>query len=483
MVSAYEADPVNLDPHRNSGQASLYAWGDLVYQSLTMFDEKGNVVPALAESWENPDPLTWVFKLRKGVKFHNGDELEAEDLVFWLRWMNDPNTAAVYKTFFTDITKVEPVDKYTARFVLKNPYSPLLPMLANMQGSVIAPRKWGEAKVKWDMEAVGTGPFKIAEYVPYSHIKYVKNKDYWEKGLPYLDEMTFKVTPEEEARIAALRAGAVQHALVTAEGAKRLAAEKSIAVLKRPTGQLIAFVPNGRRKPYDDVRVRQAINLVIDRKELIEKAAGGEGILTGPLPPGLKDYSIPTDELEKRWYTPDIAKAKKLMADAGYANGFKTKILCSPQYPWMVDSAVVLQKQVKAIGIEMEVVQQEWGTMLKAIGVSGGYDFDIHPNAWGAARGDPDFYMSRSYNSKSDNNYTGIGTPKVDELIAKARSTANIEERKQLYRQVQETVLDEAWYMFVCATNSIEGVASKLKGYEQHLLGRRTWFKKSWLGE
>jgi peptide/nickel transport system substrate-binding protein len=476
---ALEADPISLDPHQESSLVFVSAIGDLVYQSLTRFDEKMAIKPALAESWEQTEPTVWTFKLRQGVKFHTGDEFTSEDVAFWHEKMTSPKTTAVFKANFSAITKVEPVDKYTVKIHLNAPYAPLLAMLAAMQGSGIAPRKWGETRDKWELEAVGTGPYRVTEYTPYSHIKFVKHKEYWEKDLPLLDEVLLKVMTEEDARISALRSGAIHHSPLSAEGARRLANDRSATVVKSPGPVLWATFPNTRRKPWDDVRVRQAVNLAINRHEAIDKVAGGEAALSGPVTPGLGEYWIPADELERRWYTPDIAKAKQLLAEAGYANGFKSSVSVASQAPIAVDAAVVLQNQLKPLGIDLQVVQMEYGTWQTAVRA---FDFDLQINNWGA-RSDPDAYFSRSYKWKSELNYTGYGSEALDAKIDKAKAVSNLEERKKLYREIQEEILDNSVYYYWFATNNIDGFHTKLKGFYQTPLGRRTSLMRSWLEE
>ena len=452
--------------------------GDLVYQSLTRFDQNMAVQPALAESWENPDPLTWIFKLRRGVRYHNGDEVEAEDLAFWLRWMNEPKTVAVWKSYFRDISKVEVVDKYTAKFHLSAPYAPLLNMLAAMQGSAIAPRRWGDSQKDWKQAAVGSGPFQVTEFVPYSHMKYAKHKGYWEKGLPYLDEVMFKIMVDEDARVAGLRAGAIHHALLTPETAKRLAGTKNIQLLQSPGSGPWSIFVNTRRKPWDDVRVRQAASLAIDRKDVIDKASGGLGAISGPVVPALSEYAIPTEELERRWFKQDVLKAKQLLAAAGYSNGLKTNIYV-PSDRKYIDIALAVQHHFKAVGIDVDIVQAEmavWQNTIRA------FNYDLTVNAWGP-RADPDGYFSRSYKWKSDLNFTGYGSEALDAKIDKAKETSHPQERRSLYRAIQEEVLENAICLYLFASIEMQAVHDNLKGYSAAPLGRRKEIVRAWVSK
>jgi peptide/nickel transport system substrate-binding protein len=464
-----EVDPVTLDPWKSSNFSSAQAWGDLTYQSLTMFDENLKVIPGLAESWTNPDPTTWIFKLRQGVKFHDGSELEAEDVVFWHEKLMAAETAAPYKNWFEHITKAEAQDKYTVKMTLSAPHAPMLIKFAAMRGSSIAPRKWA-AGGDMAKQAVGTGPFKIVEYVPQSHIRYVKHADYWEQGLPLLDEVTFKVATDEETRLAGLRSGQVQHAALSPEAAERIANDKNIVVMSSPGPQMWTHLFNTKQAPFDDVRVRQAIFLALDRQAAIEKALNGQGTLTGPMPTGHGDWFIPPEKLP---YRKDVARAKELLAEAGHPNGFKTTIKTTPDYPVMLSTSIILADQIKEIGIQAELIQMEWGALVKDI--QGG-SFDIHSNGTSFFP-DPDSYLYQQH-SKAVNNYTKFSNEKYDALVEQAKTIMEPAERKKLYDEAQQILLDQPPYINWFTSKNIEALHVSQKGYAQSFTGRRIFLKK-----
>ena len=437
-----------------------------------MFDENLKVVPALAESWTNPDPTTWVFKLRQGVKFHDGNELDAEDVVFWYDRMMAAETGAPYKNWFDVIQKVEPRDKYTVAMTLGAPHAPFLITFAAMRGSAIVSRKWA-ANGDLAKQAVGTGPFKIVEYAPQSHIRYVKNPDYWESGLPYLDEVTFKVAVEEETRIAGLRSGQLQYAAVQPEGAQRLASDRNVQVMSSPGPQMWTHLLNTKQKPFDDVRVRQAITMSVDHQDAIEKALSGQGTLTGPMPTGHGEWFIPPDKLP---YRKDTARAKQLLADAGYSGGFRTTIKTTPDYPVMLSTSIILADALKEIGVQAEVVQMEWGALVKDIQAR---NFEIHSNGTSFFP-DPNSYLGQNH-TKAVNNYTQYSNEKYDELIEKARTVMEPAERKKLYDEAQTILLDESPIIWWFASKNIEALNVSQKGYAQSFTGRRIFLKKTWV--
>ena len=385
VVWAAEADPLDLDPYAATGAAAMAAWGDLTYQSLVMFDENMKIVPCLAEAWRvSDDRLTWTFTLRQGVQFHDGSAFEAEDVKSWFERVTAPDSP--FKGTFGQIAKVEPKGKYEVAFTLAAPYAPFLATLAALRGSAIVPRRWMQgAGTAARTSAVGSGPFKIAEYVPGRSIRYVRHREYWEKGLPYLDEVRLEIVPDEAQRVEALRSGRVKYAMVGPAAASQLKRDLTVLSSAGPTQRLTVF--NTRRKPFDDVRVRQAIALVVDRQAAIQQALGGEGRLTGPVPPGHGEWAIPPESLP---YRKDLALANHLLGEAGQADGFEATIRTTPDVPSMLGTANLLAEQARALGITLKVEQMDAAALAKAVAA---HDFDVASAAVGFLP-DPDGYFA-----------------------------------------------------------------------------------------
>src|SRR5919202_678727 len=276
--------------------------------------------PALAERWETPDDTTYIFHLRQGVKWHDGTDFTAEDVKYTFDIVIDPKGPAGWRANFDAVSAIDIVDKYTVKFTTKTPFPPLLGAFAILRSSAIIPKGAMERK-KLDTEVVGTGPYKLAEYVPKSHIRLVKHKDYWDKYLPYIDEVTFKILEDEDARIAGLRGGSLDYALLSPEGQQRLQNEKSIVITSNPRiyNYIVSFNP--RRKPWFDPKVRQAVNLAIDRQEISDKVFSGGLTPGGPIPPGFGNWPIPNEELTSKWYKQDVERAKQLLKEAGVQQG------------------------------------------------------------------------------------------------------------------------------------------------------------------
>jgi peptide/nickel transport system substrate-binding protein len=319
--------------------------------------------------------------------------------------------------------------------------------------------------------------------VPQDHITYVRNADYWDKPLPYLDGMTFKILTEDNARLAALRAGQVQYAAITAQGEAQLKGVQGITVLKGPSAWVALHYINVYRKPLNDWRVRKAMRMAVDTNEVIQKAVFGAGVPSGPVPTGYGDWYLDPKTLP--YQKPDIDGAKKLLAEAGYPNGgFKVEIKCSPQYPEFVATTLIVQDSLKKLGIDVQVVQMEWGAFVKDNGTaikSGGKEGgEIFASA-NTFRPDPDGYIYPYFHSAGTLNEGGYKNTKLDPLMQQARSIFNHDQRKSLYREVQRTLLDESpnWWWY--AKLNIEAMSGKLQGYVQSFTGRRIFLKKAWL--
>jgi peptide/nickel transport system substrate-binding protein len=472
-------NPVNLDPHKNGAFNSLFAW-EHTYQSLVAFDDGMKVVPSLALSWETPDPLAYNFKLRQGVKFHDGSEFTSDDVVFWNERLNAPATGAPYRSWFDAVTKVTAVDKYTAKFELKYPYSPLLANLASMRGSAIIPRKWATATGNIDLTAVGTGPYKISDFVANDHYVWDRNPDYYDKDLPYIDRVDHKLLPDESARIAALQSGQVAYGQISGAQAERLKSRPELNVL---IGQKVDYVHlqfNCSKPPFNDRRVRQAVMLALEPKEIIDKVVGGFGDLTGPVPTGHTDWFIPPAELPKSLTEIDLTKAKQLMADAGFAaGGLKVTYKAIATNPPEVPIGVILKNRLQPIGIDVEIIQLDVASWIAQTQPPTS-DYQVRMNGT-SFYPDADGYLYNHYFSTSTNNQVRISDKTLDDLVTQARQLLDHEARRKLYFQVQQRILDEAYIVPLYNGKNIEILSSKVKGYKQSYTGRRLTFARSWL--
>ena len=366
---------MNGDPTCLGALGVLLAFGhegkEVMYDSLAAWDRNLNVVPALAESWSTPDDKTYVFKLRQGVKFHNGQEMTADDVKYSVELQGHsgdlPKPAATIPQY-PQIASVDVVDKYTVKLNMKVPDPTVLGWFAWSRWSSIIPKGFYDSGNPCTTTN-GTGPFKLVEYVPNDHIAMTKNPDFWNKGLPYLDELTLKIMPEEASRVAALRAGAIDGCDLSGDTVKTLQGDPNIVVLKGLTSspRVLQFTIKGDGKPWNDKRVRQAMSMAIDRKDLIDKVYAGQAEWTAAYPPGgNKDWTIPDADLKSNKYLkydPDGAKA--LLSDAGFKNGFEIALIVttSAEYPAI---GQVVKEHLSKVGVTVNIVPQDGATFAKS---------------------------------------------------------------------------------------------------------------------
>src|SRR5213592_1402706 len=317
LILARSGEVTNLDPHKVPAFTSARVF-ELVYSYLMRLDENLGVQPDLADSMPttSADGKTVTVKLRGGVKFHNGDPLTSADVKYTFDRILDAKTAAVARSFFTDVDTITAPDPTTVVFNLKNPNAALIAYMAHPNTGIVS-KKIGEANADLSKKetAIGSGPFKLAEWVPDNFMRFEANKDYYVSGQPYLDGIRINVVPDETSITAALRTKAADMAIVTdAKVARTLRNESAIALSAKPSLSYNLLFLNTKRAPLSNVKVRQAIAYAIDRKAIIDAVAFGEGEVAGPIAPALTNYALPTSQYPL--YTRDVNKAKQLLTEA-----------------------------------------------------------------------------------------------------------------------------------------------------------------------
>ena len=462
FISAKTTEAPSLDPILEQA-LSRQRLDPLFYNRMVEWGHDGKLEPALAESWTtSADGRTWTFKLRQGVKFHHGRELVADDVKFTYERIIDPKVGSGGRGYLSAIDHIETPDTHTVRIVTKQPSASLL---AGMAGgwSAIVPRDVVE---KGDLRrsAVGTGPFVLQEWMPQSHLKARRNPDYWDKTKPAVDAIEIKVIPDEANIIAQLRTGNIHHALL--EDNKNYLLVKDDKRLRAQRSPRLGFDMvniNHGRKPFDDVRVRQALSLAIDRAEVLQAAASGLGSVTGPLTPAMRPWALPVDAF-KEWYTPNPEKAKKLLADAGFPNGFKTTLKVIPTFPTMVAGAQVIAAQLKKIGVDAQIIQEEYGVWIKAI-IKPNFDFDLTMNVT-SGDADPDSLFYRRFHS-SEKQWNNDGDPDIDALLDQGRTALDPKKRKEFYDQAQRLMVEKATQIWTFAPDMVD-VSQASIPYQQH---------------
>ena len=477
LISAKTTEAPSLEPILDQALSRIRL-DPIFYNRVVEWGTDGKLVPALAESWTtSADGKMWTFKLRRGVKFHNGREFVSDDVKYSYERVLDPNGSSGGRGYLNAIDSMETPDKYTIRIHTKQPSASLLAGMAGGWSSII-PKEVVEEKGDLRRTAVGTGPFIFQEWVPQSHLKARKNPDYWDKGKPYIDALELKVIPDEANIIAQLRTGNVHHALLEDNKNYLLVKDdKRLTALRAPRLGFDMVNINLGRKPFTDVRVRQALGLAVDRGEVLQAAASGLGSVTGPLTPAMKQWALPLDAF-KEWYTPNLERAKKLLADAGFPQGFKTTLKVIPTFPTMVAGAQVVAAQLKRIGVDAQIVQQEYGLWIKDfVQPNANYDLSMNITTGDA---DPDSLLYRRFHS-SEKQWNNGGDPEVDALLDQGKLTVDQAKRKEIYdRAPAPHGREGAIQIWTFSPDMIDVMQSSVH-YDQHFTTNYYGFRTAWL--
>ena len=392
LVFGLESDPVAVAPFGMAPGAAH--WGkEHTYDSLAEFDKGLNIKPALATSWKYENKKSMLFNLRKGVKFHNGKELTADDVVYSVKLMKDPpppGSLTVAANVPATILSAEAVSKYVVRLKLSAPDARIAGFFAWQRYGPIVPEGLYD-QINVSRNAIGTGPYKMVGFNPLDRVELVRNDSFWKTGQPYMDAMTLKVMTDEQARVAALRAGAIDGATLSVDVARSLKGDSSLQVLSNLNAafrELQMTLKPGRNEPWADPRVRQAVNLAINRNQIIQNVYSGEAAYTSYVPPGYGPWPLTDAQLKQKYAKFDLPTAKKLMADAGASKGFSVTmtIVSLQDYPSV---AALLVQHMKQINIDLNIKGTEIGTFA-AIYNAGTYDWFLNGRGM---RGDVDGYV------------------------------------------------------------------------------------------
>ncbi|MBI3979535.1 MAG: hypothetical protein HY331_15235 [Chloroflexi bacterium] len=476
LIVGTDVNPVGLDPAIAVAFSSVAIYEQL-YMSLGTLEYKTNkVLPDLAESWRAVDARTYEFKLRPGVKFHSGREVTAEDVKFSFDRVMDPKVTVPLRSYLGPIEKTEAVDKATARIVMKTPFAPLLSVVADRRPCAIVDREIVEKKGDLQNTDGGSGPFKLVEYTPDVKVVMERHGDYYEKGKPYLDQIEFRIMPDESSRLAAIRSGDIDMTVLKdPKNARLLKNEKNINLNDLPSYWRSGTPLNTKRPPLNDVRVRQAISYAIDRQEIINTVLLGEGVVSGPIPPAEAEWALPITRENFPTYFTDLDKSKALLKEAGVSS-LKLTFNASPAYATDIPTAQVVQSQLKRVGIDIEIKQYEWAAFLKAQ-ADGDFDLNVgfHTN-----RPDPDSYLGFAPTNGAFN-YGKYSSPKMDELMEKARTTTELAERKKLYADIQRLYALELPWLFYYVIKSFDPARAHVKGYTPMASSYRLALKETWV--
>jgi peptide/nickel transport system substrate-binding protein len=465
LIIGHDIEPTGLDPHTSSSWHSQLVYEN-IYGNLVRFSLDGVMEPDLAVRWEHPDDLTYVFYLRQGVKWHNGSDFTAEDVKFSFERQMDPEVPA-YTTYWKDILdKMEVIDPYTVKLTLKESSAPFMNYIGALRGGAIVSKEYVEGGGNLDTHPIGTGPFKFEEYVPADHLSMVKNPDYYEEGVPYLDGITLQYIPDESARLAAIRAGQVDLTWVANPilGAS-LAKEPGLQVIAGGYSKPLIMFLNCTTEPFDNKLARQALALSLNREELIDTICLGNGGLSTRIPPADKVWTFP-DPAGLPLYRQDQTRARALLEEAGYTTEKPAEFTIETGTQEMESGlAEAIKSYAEQVGFKVNI----------ELSPPGGVHFEHWTDLTykGCAilghvlMMDPDAYYRPDWYSTSEVSHIGYKNPEMDELLDKAIAETDLSERIKLYYDIQNMEAEEAAWIIPFAVRLRTEVAQTwVKGYQ-----------------
>ncbi|PJG85271.1 ABC transporter substrate-binding protein [Conservatibacter flavescens] len=489
LVYCSEASPSYLNPQLVTDGASIDASGQQIFNRLTTFEKgKTDVIPSLAEKWDvSEDGKTYTFYLRKGVKFHSNKDFtpsrdfNADDVLFSFNRQLDPNhpyhkvSGGAYEYFIgmdmqNIISKVEKLDDYTVKISLNVPNAPFLANLAMDFASIHSAeyadkmQKAGTLE-KVDTAPIGTGPFEFVSYQKDSTIRYKAFENYWEGKAP-IDRLVFSITPDASVRYAKLKKGEC-HVMPYPNPAdiEKMKTDSEINLLKE-AGLNVGYLHfNVQKKPFDDVKVRQALNYAVNKEAILTSVYQGAGqVAKNPIPPTMWGYNEAVKDYE---YDPE--KAKALLKEAGFENGFETELwampVSRPYNPNARRMAELVQADWEKVGVKAKIVSYEWGEYLKRMRNG---DDPTGMMGWTGDNGDPDNFLNTLLSCaavEQGSNYAKFCYKPFDELVVKASQIADQAERAKLYEQAQVIFKEQAPWITIAHSTTYQPLRKEVQNY------------------
>lgn len=499
LTLAIPSDAVSMDPHGSNDVPSEQI-RDTIYEPLLTQDENFEIVPVLAEEYEQVDDTTWQFKLREGVTFHDGSEFNADVVKANIERVKDPAKASPRSFLLEMVSEVNVIDDYTVELVTEYPFAPLANNLTHGAGKMISKdlidadyqqaldeagsdlslEEYYDLRAEGgeeheavaneissfvgqlvESEPVGTNYFKFDSRSPGEQTAVVRNDDYW-GDTALLDGVTFKVVSEPGSRIAELESGSSDAILATlSSNIDRVENNEDVTLLRNDSVSIDYIGFNTEKEPFDDPRVRQAITHAFDSEAVLDGVYNGSGTpAEAPLAPGVLGYS---EDLEGLEYNMD--RAQELLDEAGVED-LTINLMVNDDNPERVDVALWLQESLSNLGITVNVEQVEWGAYLAATGAG---EHDMFILGWSNSTGDPDNGISPLFHSDNigdTGNRSFYNNPELDSILDEARQSTEESEREELYMEAQQILVDEAPAIFIRHGENLNAYGNHVEGFE-----------------
>lgn len=481
LIFGRGGDSTSLDPI-SSTEGETFKVTINIFDTLLNYGEQDTTLhPGLAEKWEaSDDGLSYTFHLKKGVKFHDGTDFNAEAVVFnFDRWMNGDEKEFPYYTMFGGykkdeghvIKEVKAVDEHTVTFTLKRPQAPFLKNIAMSAFGMASPtavKKYGD---KFRDNPVGTGPFKFKEWKANDKIVIEKNENYYVKGEPKLNQIIFRVIPDNSARLNALSTGEIDLMDgVNPTDLEKIKADSNLQEIRRPSMNVGYLGFNVTKKPFDNKKVRQALSYAVDKQGLIDSFYSGLAVpAKNPMPDSIEGYNNDIKDYEY-----NLDKAKALLKEAGYPNGFKMELwampVARPYIPEGMKIAEVLQENFSKIGVDVSIKSVEWATYLEKARVG---EFPAYMLGWTGDNGDPDnfIYTLLDKDAIGSNNYSYYANDELHKILIEAQTEVDQSKRNELYKKAQVIIKDDAPWIPLVHSTPLLAAAKDLTGLVPHPTG------------
>ncbi|MCW3474333.1 ABC transporter substrate-binding protein [Limobrevibacterium gyesilva] len=463
-------EPPGLDPFHQAADARIRVTV-LLYQGLFYEGSDGQAVPLLAESYDlSPDKLAYTVKLRKGVKFHTGQTMTAKDVAYSYNYIRDPKNGSPGAGDFAVIQSVEATDDATVTIKLSQPNAALPMTLGNKYGGVVPAGYFdaADAGTKLNQISVGTGPFKLAEFKPNSNLVLARNPDYWEPGLPYLDQVNFIFLPNSSGMLVGLRNRRIDLAVVARpQDVQQVEGQRGLFVERWPSLNQKALDLGLEYGPLSDERVRQAISLAVDKAEIMRASVGGLGKVIGTMVAGMQDlWGVPIDQLPNQ--KQDLDKARKLLADAGHPNGLDLNLTTIIGYDWMDPAALALREQLGKIGIKLNIQRIELGVWVKNFQSK---QMGLTFNDW-STQPDPNLLFYRHFHMAPEGaDFRNWKDELASKLLDEGRAESELAKRKAIYARFQQEMARSVPTVMLFSADHITVRGERVKNYVQHPTG------------
>ncbi len=455
--------PVSLDPHLG---VSLHEFHVLyaIFDGLVMYDESLGLRPGLAESWQRVDPRTWVFRLRKGVKFHDGTDFDAAAVKWNVERIKNPETRARVRDLDV-VDAVESFDPHTVRFRLRTPTGLLPTFLAERGGLMVSPAAVQRLGPDHGRQPIGTGPYRFVEWKADDHITLARWEQYWDKDAAYLDRIVYRIIPDESVLVTNLRGGQVDLVMdVPPKDLGGLKREGSLAVHQRAGLGFYWINLNSGAPPFDKKAVRQALALALDRPAMLRSLYFGAGTpAAGPVAPASWAFNAALKRPGR-----DLALARRKLAESGLPNGFTFKMLVGST-PMYRTNATAVQAQLDEIGVKAELEIAETVKVLQQVVAR---TYQASSTIWIGLNPDPDLVLHPLYHSGGLFNKDRYRNARVDELLDRARAADGQDERRTLYRDAVDLIVEDAADLWLYHPDVTAAMSRKVRGVPLSADGR-----------